>query len=62
MVPYGTACEEPVSMTEQKPALDSAGQSGPVEFALPLSTSSLLGVIWGTWLTAARCPIPQLKK
>ncbi len=62
MVPYGTASGEPVSMTEQKPALDSAGQPGPVEFALPSSTSSLLGVIWGTWMTAARCPIPQLKK
>jgi len=49
-------------MTEQKPALDSAGQHGPVASALPSSTSSPLGVIWGTWMTAARCPIPQLKK
>jgi len=47
-------------MTEQKPAHDSAGQPGPVESALPSSTSSLLGVIRGTWVTAGRCPIPQL--
>jgi hypothetical protein len=53
VVPCGTASREPASMTEQKPALDSAGQPGPVESALPSSTSSLLGVIWGTWLTAA---------
>jgi len=60
MVPYGTASGEPVSMTEQKPALDSAGQPGPVASGLASSASSLFEVICGTWMTAARCPIPQL--
>src|SRR5207249_9591571 len=62
MVPCGTASGEPASMTDQKPALNSAGQPGPVELTLPSFTSSLLGVIRGTWLTAGRCPIPRLKK
>ena len=43
MVPYGTASGEPVSMTEQKPALDSAGQPGQVESGLASSASSLFG-------------------
>src|SRR5437867_7213682 len=47
MVPCGTASGEPVNMTEQKPALDSAGQPGPVASGLASSASSLFGIYPG---------------
>jgi len=50
---YGTASGEPVSMTDQQPALESAGLYGQVESGRPSLPSSLEKVCGGYPSTAA---------
>jgi hypothetical protein len=56
---YGTATGESASMTDQQPALESAGLYGQVESNLPLLPSSLKKVLRGHPSTVALSfPVP----
>lgn len=51
---YGTASEEPVSVTDEKPTLISVGLMGQVASSRPYPPSSREGSHRETWMAAAR--------